>query len=220
MFIRERQSGFTLLELMIALAISVIVMAGVLALFINMINHSRGTIDAGRLDRELHSVLTAMGTDIRRAGYWGQAETSNSNPFMVTGSTDLSINGANDCILVTYDHDDDGVLPAISAGVDDERYGYRKTGDAIQFRPRGSTFDCTATAANWSDLTDPNVVTITAFNIVKNEDDIDLDGAGPGTEKMTVRSITITITGQLTNDASVTKTYTQTVRVYNDKYTP
>lgn len=220
MYIRVRQSGFTLMELIISLAISVVLMSGVLAIFVNMIKHSRGTIEAGRLDRELHSVSALMATDIRRAGYWAQAETSSSNPFMVTGSTDLSINGANDCILLTYDHDGDGALPAISGGIDDERYGYRKNGNAIQFRPRGSTFDCTASAANWTNLTDTNAVTITAFNIVKNEDDIDLDGAGPGTEKMTIRSITITITGELANDASVSKTLTQTVRVYNDKYTP
>lgn len=219
MLVKRTQKGFTLLELIIALLVSLTVMVGILALFFNMIKHSRSTVEAGRLDRTLHAAMFAMATDIRRAGYWANATSSSTNPFMVTGSTDIQVPSSS-CILLTYDHNSDGSLPGISSGIDDERYGYRLVNNAIQYRPAGATFSCSAGTDVWTNLTDPNIVKITALTFVKNDQVVDIDGAGAGTATLTVRSITITLTGELVSDSSTSKTITRTVKVYNDKYAP
>ena len=209
-----------MIELMIGLLVTSVIIAGVMGLYVSMLKSSNSLINIGHLDRQLHSVISIMSSDIQRAGYWSQAETSSTNPFMVTGNSDLFVSAGNDCILLTYDHDRDGTLPSISASVDDERYGYRLVGGIIQFRPRGSPFGCTAPANTWQNLTDPNAITVTQFTLAKNEDDIDIDGAGPDTAKITLRNVMITLSGQLVSDATASETLQQTVRVYNDKYTP
>lgn len=216
---KTKQFGFTLVELMIGLALSTIIMLGLLGMCFSILKHSSMTLDVGRLDRYLHSTMAVMANDIRRAGYWGLASTSTNNPFM-TNSSDITVNAGGNCILLTYDHDNDGMLPAITSVTDDERYGYRLIGNVIQYRPYGALFDCNATSSEWDNLTDPNIINITAFSLIKNDNVIDIDGAGPGTSTLTLRTITIVITGQLTSDSSISKTITQTVKVYNDKYSP
>lgn len=215
----KKHRGITLIEIMLSLAISSVVMLGVLGLFASTIKNSSLTINAGRLDRYLHSAAMIMSMDIQRSGYWASADTSNNNPFMAS-STDIFVNASNDCILMTYDFDGNGAVASISSSTDDERYGYRLQGDAIQYRPWGAPFDCNAAATAWDNLTDPNIVKITTFSVSKNEEPIDLDGTGPGTESIILRTVTVTITGELANDPSITKTITQNIKVYNDKYEP
>ena len=212
---RKKSFGFTLIELLISLVISLIVLGGIIALFSMAVTHSRKTIETGRLDKTLHGVLDSMTRDIHRAGYWSQAETSSTNPFMITGSTDITVNATNNCILLTYDANGDGVLPAISASIDDERYGYRLTGTAVQYRPRGAPFSCAASSSSWTDLTDPSTISITQFSVTLNTGTVTV-----GTSSMSVRNVTLSITGELVGDSTVSKTITKRVKVYNDKYNP
>lgn len=216
----SKQHGVTLLELMIALTVSTIVIGALVALFFTSTKHNRETVEIAKLDNQLNLVLNSMARDIRRAGYWADADTSSTNPFMVTGSTDITVNGSNDCILLTYDHDADGALPSIGAGTDDERYGYRLLDGAVQYRPSGKAFSCTAGAQDWEDLTDKDIVNITALNIVLNNEDVDIDGAESGTALMRVRNVVITISGELVDDTAIQRTLTRQVKIYNDKYIP
>lgn len=216
MFLKPKKSkGFTLLELLIAMAVGMVIIAGTLTAFFVMIKQNRGLLEVSRLDRDLNNTMNIIATDIQRAGYWGSATTSNSNPYMVTGSTDITVTGGN-CILFTYDVNGDGTLPAVGTGSDDERYGYRLTNGAIQFRPSGASFSCAAAANVWTNLTDPNVMTITAFNVVLTNTALSLGGSAT----TNIRVVALTLTGQLVSDSQITKTITRTVRVYNDKYAP
>lgn len=219
MLIKKIQRGFTLIELLIAMSIGMLIIAAALSVFFAMTKSSRITLEVSRLDRDLHNIVNIMTTDIQRAGYWGQAVTSSTNPFMTTGTSDIQVVGGN-CILLTYDTNGDGTFPALGAGTDDERYGYRLMNGAIQYRPHGSTYNCAASSGSWENLTDPNIITITAFSVALNNNTIDLDDVGTGTATTTIRTVTLSITGQLVSDTSITKTLTRTVRVYNDKFTP
>ncbi len=215
--LRQTSKAFTLMELLIALSIGMVIIAGTLAVFFAMIKQSRGLLEISRLDRDLNNAMIIMVTDIQRAGYWSLASTNNTNPFMTTGTTDITVTGAN-CILFAYDITGSGVLPVIGTGTDDDRYGYRLSGGAIQFRPVNATnYVCSAAAATWTNLTDPKVETITALSFVLTNVAITI-GAGPHTTNL--RQVAITLTGQLVSDSTITKTITRTVRVYNDKYLP
>lgn len=214
--------GFTLIELMIALALNALLFTALLTIFLSNIDHYRKTLNHDRLDQQLQMAMSLMASDIRRAGYSANSKNDiglhqNNNPFLVAGTTDLSINASNNCILFTYDHNGDGILPGISAAIDDERYGFRLNAQTLQARPPGSAFSCTASASSWENMTDPNLLHVTALSFTLNSATVII---GPGTKGLQMRSVDISITGTLTSDASITKTLTQHVRIRNDKFIP
>lgn len=219
--LRYREAGLTLIEILIALAINAFVFGVLIAVFVSNLNYYHKSIEINRLNDQLQTVLQLMSDDIRRAGYWANANTDiglaqNNNPFQAAG-VDLTINGSGNCILFAYDQDANGSLAAISSTVDDERYGYRLSGSAVQARPPGAAYDCTASAGAWENMTDTNVLTITALSFTPTTVTMT---TGPGTKGISLRSIDISLTGRLTSDASITKTVTQHVRIRNDKFIP
>jgi prepilin peptidase dependent protein B len=216
-----RQSGFTLTELVIALAVNIIVLVALISIFVANLQHYHKVINSNRLYQQLQSTMDIMSSDIRRAGYWANATNDlnldqNNNPFM-TAATDISVPAGNTCILFAYDHDKNGTLPSISVNYDDERYGYRVNNQILQSRPWGATFACNAAANNWENISDSNVIQVTNLTFTLNTQTI---ATGPGTAGITIRSVDITLTGQLTSDTSVTKTLTEHVRIRNDKFVP
>lgn len=220
---KNKYAGMTLVEILIALAVNGILLAALVSVFSANINNYTKTLNTSRLIQNLQTALLIMSNDIRRAGYYANAYNDigtglNNNPFVSTSNgTDVSINSSNNCILFSYDHDSNGAIPAISASIDDERYGFRLLNQAIQARPPGAAFSCTAGSTAWENITDTNIIQITNLTFTLNQSTIT---TGPGTKGIIIRSVDITITGQLTNDSSITKTLTQHVRIINDKYIP
>lgn len=214
-------SGITLIELLIALTINVILLAGVINVISLAVGHENKLSDQNQLNQQLQTVMQLMANDIRRAGYWANARTDlatgkNTNPFMAT-TTNLQVNSTNDCILFTYDAANNGSLPAISNTGDDDRYGYRLVGAILQARPPGATFSCTAPATEWENLLDPTRIKITNFTVTLSQHLVPNNAPAA---KLAMRSVDISITGQLINDATVTKTLSQHIRVRNDQLLP
>ena len=206
--------------MMIALVINALLFTALTAVFIANVRHYNTVVSTSRLNQELQMTMQLMTNDIRRAGYWGNARNDvgthqNNNPFTAAG-LDVSISGTN-CILFSYDHDNNGTLASISSSIDDERYGFRLNNFTVQTRPPGAAFDCAASASSWENVTDPNVVRITALTFTLTQRTIT---TGPGTKGITMRSIDITLTGQLAGDSTITKTLTQHIRIRNDKFIP
>jgi prepilin peptidase dependent protein B len=105
-----------------------------------------------------------------------------------------------------------------------ELFGYQLSGGTVRMRTgtkeTDTAFDCDG--GHWEAMTDENVVTISSltFNVVPAaiatvtaEDEL-----GTTSTTLTVESIQvgISITGRLTNDASVTKTLSTTVKLGNN----
>jgi type IV pilus assembly protein PilW len=222
MFIGKRhQAGFTLTELIIALVLNVILFTAITAICASNLSQYIKQSSTDLLTSQLQTALDLMANDIRRAGYWSSATNNigtdtNTNPFMSTSSgTDLSINGSNNCILFTYDHNNTGSLPSVSSSSDDDRYGYMLKNGVLQTRPWGATFSCSAT--NWENVTDPSIITITSLTFTLTTQTVNI---GSGSTGISMRSIDISITGELTNNTSVIRTLTQHVRIRNDKFNP
>lgn len=215
---KREQAGFTFTELMIALVINTFLFIGLISIFVMNIDHYRRTLNISRLNQQLQSAIFVMSNEIRRAGYWANASsniggTANNNPFMASG-VDLTISVNNQCILFSYDRDNDGLLPNISSINDDERYGFRLNGNAVQARPTGSSFNCAASASAWENVTDPNILQITNLTFTANNKTVT---TGPGSKGVTTRGVTISITGRLTSDSTISKTLTQYIRVRNNE---
>jgi prepilin peptidase dependent protein B len=215
-----KQRGLTMAEMMIALAVNFVILLGLISVFSNNISHTNKTTSQDLLNQQLESAMQMMANDIRRAGYWGNAKSDigtgvNNNPFMAA-AVDITVSGGN-CILFAYDYNSDGLLASIGATADDEHYGYRLNSQTLQSRPFGSSFACTAAATNWENVTDPTTVLITALSFTLNSSTVPV---GATAKTMQVRSVDISITGQLTGNTAVTKTLTQHVGIMNDKFVP
>jgi len=213
-----KRLGFTFTELLIALLLSSLLLVALIYTFVSGLTNYNTLFKTNLLYTQLHAAMDVMVADIRRAGYWSQASTmigsnANTNPFM-SATTDISLGNSNTCILFAYDHTNSGTLPAISTSIDDLRYGYRLNGGAVQSRPWGANFSCSAAANNWTNITDPTVINVTTLNFALSTQVITVS-----THTMTVRDITITLTGSLVSNSAITETLVETVRVANDKYT-
>jgi prepilin-type N-terminal cleavage/methylation domain-containing protein len=64
---RARMRGFTLIEMMVAMALGLIVMAAVLALVLSIIRSNNQTVQATRLTQELRATAAVIASDLKRA---------------------------------------------------------------------------------------------------------------------------------------------------------
>jgi len=236
----KKQTGFTLIEIMIALVLGLIVLSATIGIYITTVKGSTDTINSARLNHDLESVMSLMVNDLRRAGYWGGAKEgvdSSTNPFTI-GTANIQ-SPSTSCILYTYDggsgvtsgvnHDSNGLVDA------DEYYGFQLTGGAVTMRTTGTT---TANCAdgNWETMTidsggqSINITALTftiAYKCLNVSTALSYDStcaqvatAGnlvTGEKASESRQFNIVLTGQLANDATVTKTLTGTVKVRNDR---
>ena len=211
---RKKQSGLSIVEILIGLVISIIVAVAVLGVFTSTFNASDRVLQRGKLDRDLSAIMDIIANDVQRAGYWSNSTSSGAtNPFM-TGTNDITVNGSANCLTFAYYNNNTSTTSTNVNATD--KFGYGISGGAIKFYQSGDTFDCSA-VANWNSLSDTNSVTVTGFNVTSTNTPVAITGS---TSTINYRKITITITGNLTNSSTDTKTITRTINVYNNKYIP
>ena len=68
-----QQRGFSLTELLVGLATSMFLLAGVLGMFSSTLSSQGANLKQTRLNQELRNMMNLMSRDIRRAGYWSLA---------------------------------------------------------------------------------------------------------------------------------------------------
>jgi type II secretory pathway component PulJ len=113
------------------------------------------------------------------------------------------------CILFASDTDSSGTYG------DDERYGYRydDTAKAVEIRTSAAATDTCTSGGTWENLTDERSVEIDSFTVTDNSPAA-FTSVG---FNIAIREYTISITGHLKSDPSVTRTIQETVRVRNDR---
>lgn len=204
---RDRQQGFSLIELMIALALGLMLVAGVISLFMATINGNSGLAKTHRLESELHAGMGLMVRDLRRAGYDGSATPQPNfvNPFSSITVGAYAGEAADSCILFSYDLNSNGVVD--TGGIKDERFGYRLKQGVLQMRQNG--LDCTTNG--WSDVTTAALIKVTRLLF-------DMSTTTDGS--MNLRSVTVTLSGQLKSDAGVKRTLVRNVHIRNNLWVP
>lgn len=235
---RRNQSGFTLVELLVALVLSLIVIAAITAATVALLRTNADTIKMTRLHEQLRSVLVMMTNNIRRAGSDSNAMTAGPNPatsiFMPINVADLgtgsdcaepfSPSSRCDCIVFSYDVNVNGTQETKEFF----GFGYNSNDDSVRVRYGDNA--CTTSNMDdddkWKPLTD-DTIEITNLDItptlqvssIPNSNITPLDDGGT-LATVTVRKYDITLSGRLKNDPSVTRTFTETVHVRNDLFTP
>jgi len=186
---KRKQSGLSLIELMISIVIGLIILAASLAVYVLIFKGTVIALRSSQLNYDLDNLMLVMTHDIRRAGYWGGAVSGwdiddQINPFMAAG-VDLTINNdwdglGNDCIVYSYDFNNNGIVD------NSELVGFRRNSDAsVSMRVQGTDPDsCDDAGGTWEQLTiteDSEQVSITDFNLSLGSlpPDTTIDGSGP-----------------------------------------
>lgn len=181
----RRQEGLTLVEVLVGLVVGIIVIGGATVLYVSSVRGGNDALLSSKLNQEVGALMTVMGNDIRRAGFWGAAMGGrpDQNPFNLPGETalivrdDMNANlvqpptGQGSCIAYTYDATYD---PANASGVVEanDLFGFRLNGTVVQMRQSGVVDGaacvggtCTSCANGvWQDVTDPAQIEITGLN--------------------------------------------------------
>lgn len=112
------QGGFSLIELMVGMAIGLVLMAAVVALTVSMLRTNAETVTMAKLTQEGRAISDLVSREVRRARYSGNhrqfvgAAGAVVNQFGVVqiDATDLPTAVTGNCLRFAYDSDDDGTL--------------------------------------------------------------------------------------------------------------
>ena len=221
--IRFIQNGFSLIELMVSMSLGIVLLGGVIGIFSSTVSNNTESLQTARLQHELRATMAIMQNDIRRAGYWSNALSTfgANNPF-TTAAADLKVLDGGTCILYTYDLNKNGAIDT-----DTEYFGFRLNGNKVEMRINGSTTaDCHVADSEWEAVTDSSVITIDALMFDSSSyvctnltDATDINCSSPATDDITqtIRQIEISVTGHVSNNAVISRSMVDSVRVRNDR---
>lgn len=220
---RSRTTGFSLIELMIAMVVGLIILGAVLTFTVSMIRAYSENIRSTRLTQDLRTGMNVMVRELRRAGFDSTSVTrvlTDENP-----STFNAMTVTGNCVTYEYDR---GVGGAGGTPAATEVRGIRlnSTTGALQMIATGAAVDCAGTGAGWVDVTDPSIVEVTAFTpkLINSPFCSDL-GNIPAPPAPTVyqkaegsvRNLTVCLKGRLRSDPSIARHITSTTRVRAEK---
>lgn len=195
---RRGEGGFTLIEFMVAMVLSLIVAAAVVALVVAVIKSNRQTLQATRLNQELRATLNLVASDMRRARAVSDPLTEALN---VAGNRYGAIDTANaGCIIYGYEGAESGPWHMIRRDNNNRVVLVGETSDTAPADCAGNGDSLTVLNSNQIAITDIAFTPATDIN----------------TQRFT-REFTVTITGQLTdtnpNNPPLQRTMSQTVYI-------
>ncbi len=217
----HRQSGFGLMEAMVATSLSLVVTSAMVALMANSLGSTGRIINMTKLSDDLRSTMQLMTRDLRRTSYNANAMLCYGNDDCYTDGSvtlpgDITINDANSCFTFLMDRDHDG------DGTENDAGGFRRvtTGGVglIEMWTGNNVPDCDADDAAWVRVTNPDSMDITAFtvdNSLSYTQVIYDDGAG-GTLSQRVRKLRIAIDGELIMDDDIHRHMEDVISIRND----
>ncbi len=167
--LNNRNRGFTLIELMVALVLGLVVIGGVMGVFISTYQANAQNIKAVRLNEEMRAVMSMITRDVRRAG--GRDFDWNATVNWYVSANPLATNvawavsdtavAADACLRLAY---------AVSAS-ETNYVGYRlvTNGDdkgvvQLHFPTTTSNWSCADTSNKWQAITDPEIAWIQSLS--------------------------------------------------------
>ncbi len=218
------QGGFSLMESVVSLSVSLVVTAAMVALMSNSLGNTSRIVNMTKLSDDLRSTMQMLTRDVRRASYNADAFRCYANEDCFSDGTlvmanDIVINADENCFTFQLDRGHDG------DSTDDASGGFRLrtegnvgalemwTGDDA------SVPDCEADlGGSWVVVTNPATMNITAFNVddaLSYTQVIFDDGLG-NTISQRVRKVRFRIDAQLTAAANITRRMEDVISIRND----
>lgn len=208
-FARRRQLGLSVVELMVGVTIGLFIVAASALMVSGQLADNRSLLLGTQIQQDLRATADIITRDLRRIGYspsidiWhdGMSATMSENSY-------ASITPSSGSTITELDYH------YRRRSGDDARFGFKLDSGVIKSRVAGQ----------WEALTDARVMEITAFTINIPAATVyrlpcpklcpdDTENCWP---EVRLRTATVTITGQSTSDANVTRTVTSQVRLRND----
>ena len=206
---RPAQRGFSLIELMIGMTISLLILAGIASAYLLSASATAETLTRVRLGQELRAILELMRQDVRRAGYWNAPATANplDNPFRTLLTTALPGQPAGSCLL--YDYDD-------GQGT----FGFRLNGSNLQMRGGTTAEPADCASGGWEGINSGDVRILGLSFALETRA---FDPAAPaqpcqiGRICQEGRILRVTLSGSLTQLPSVRQQLSSSIAIRNDR---
>jgi len=227
---KTRQSGVSLMELLIAMTISLVVSLAMISLMANTLGTGTTTIKMSRLTAEMRTAMQIMTRDLRRANYHGNyikcfGDVDCRTKLDTIGGIDSSATShikaitvdGGDCFFYWFDRDSDGIVTSGDA-VGAFRRGVRSGIGTIEMTTVSSGTPNCDSNTDWALITDPNIVDVTAFVVTNNlgyTETISKAGATQFIDKIRLR-----IVAQLVTDPGTNRTIEDVIQVRNPIFSP
>ncbi|MFC1720176.1 prepilin-type N-terminal cleavage/methylation domain-containing protein [Pseudomonadota bacterium] len=227
-----RQAGATLIELLIALALSLIVTSSMVVLMGNSMGSATRIIEMSQLTDELRNSMSMMSRDVRRANYNVNAIYCFANSECGEGANGSAVQADNitlsgdelldRCMVFGLDRDWDGNADNDGGGA----FRLKQENGVGRIEMWVATDSNPVCASNvtegWVSITDPSFVNITFFNVddsaAVGSYTTDLGASGGATSRQYVRYVQMQIDGELLMDSTISRSIVDTVNVRNDYY--
>lgn len=217
----KRPAGFTLIEMLVAMAVGLVAVLAMAQLMANTLGTSTRTVKMTNLTQQLRSTLQLMSRDVRRASYSSDAilcyaniDCGSDGSLSLPG--DIGYNAASNCFTYQHDRNHDG--NATNDGAGGFRLAQSGSVGVLEMWTGTSAADCTSGSSDWLAITDPEIVNVYQFQV---DDDasysevIDVDGSGSDVLQK-VRKVRMRLGGRLIFDPQIFRVVEETIRVRND----
>jgi type II secretory pathway component PulJ len=228
----SKQTGATLMEVLVAMSISLVVTAAMIAMMANSLGSTARIIKMTKLTDDMRVALQLMSRDVRRSSYnansmFCYANTDCASDGAITAAAEFNLpdldsdsaNGrAGNCFTFLTDRDHDG------DSTEDDAGGFRHVTigavGVIEMWTGDAAPDCAsaAGAAGWVQITNPENMDIFAFSVDDNlsyTQVIKDDGVNP-TVSQRVRKVTMDMQGRLVMDNTITRQMEDVIAIRND----
>lgn len=163
----NKQSGFTIVELMIAMVMSTLLIAGLISFFSSTVGSTSTTTGNIQMSQDFQTAMSFISDEVRNTGYWKNSISSDAttNPFGLRYPD--ADNTSSNCIVYSFDAD------PVNGSIDNsEKRAIRlnTTTNAIEYLE--NTTDTSCPDADWTDaeqLTDKNKIKVTALTFTLEE---------------------------------------------------
>jgi hypothetical protein len=241
---KQYQAGASVMEVMIAMSISLVVTAAMIALMANSLGTTARIVKMTKLADDMRVTLQMVTRDVRRSSYNANSLYCYANDACALGGVGsspktvidgvLTLAGAIDfvdadddgfdddeCFTFLMDRDGDGNSIADDAG------GFRRVTDpdsgvdVIEMWTGDESPNCGSLppAVGWVQITDPGVVEITDFSINDTEsysEVIQTDADGNPLLTQVARKFRINLQGRLVLDNDIRREVEDVISVRND----
>jgi len=201
---------------MVAIAVGLALLLLVTQIFVNQVVANTNLLNVTRLNQELRATMDLSVRDIRRAGYWGHAmagawyegtpgvSTNPLNSITIGDVVDPGTATSGSRISYSYDVNGNGAIE------DDEMFTIRLNGSVVEM------VQGTATPIT-TQLSDPGSTIITGLTFSIAPATVSVSCVKSGSNPtLTIRQITIALTGRLASDSNVTRSLQESERVRAD----
>ena len=186
-----KQTGITLIELMIALILALIVTATILTIFISNVKSSAENIQMMQLNQELRAAMNFMSDELKRHGYSSNATSAAMNTLNTATAS---------CVI--YGYTASGAVATVR--------GFRLDNGDLEWCSDNAS-GCgngNCPAPGWQDITTTGTTTISTFTVLP-------DNIPAGS--VIIERLDLTLTGQRQlNPGTASRTMQETIRIRNE----